>query len=56
MKQVTIIVVLLALAACGQAPRYTAEDLIALDQEFSDYSGEHGYYEAFGAYLADQAV
>ncbi len=49
-------IIFLTLAGCDQGPKTTTEDLIALDQEFSDYSAEHGYYEAFGAYLADEAV
>ncbi len=49
-------IIFLTLAGCDQGPKTTTEDLMALDQEFSDYSSEHGYYEAFGAYLADEAV
>ncbi len=46
----------LALLACDQGPKVTAEELMAVDQAFSDYSVEHGYYEAFATYLAKGAV
>jgi ketosteroid isomerase-like protein len=54
----TALIIPLTLAACDQPGQTaaTAEDLKALDQEFSDYSREHGYYEAFATYLADEAV
>jgi len=46
----------LLLGACDQAPKYTADDLKAVDLEFSDYSKAHGYYEAFSTYMAEDAV
>lgn len=48
-----------ALGACEkapEAPKYTAEDLKAVDLEFSAYSKEHGAYAAFDKYYADDAV
>jgi len=56
MRQIPIVIALLALGACDQGPNYTAEDLKAVDLEFSDYSKAHGYYEAFSTYLAEDAV
>lgn len=43
-------------AACDQGPEFTAEDMMAKEREFAQYSLDHGYYEAFAKFLADDAV
>lgn len=49
----------LMLAACeqpGQQPNITAEELMNLDREFSQYAVENGPYAAWDKYFAEDAV
>ena len=59
MKKATLILALaapLALAQCGKPATMTGQDLMAIDQAFSDYAVAHGPYQAWDKYMHVDAV
>jgi len=51
-----ILAIAAPLAACEPGAGMTSQDLMAIDQEFSDFSVANGPYAAFDKYVHDDAV